>query len=149
MSKRLILVMILMTLTIGVCSYLPQYCDSQVIYAQNTEIIYLHKSAYDDDPDKKRHTAIILAIGETIGTFTGIEWGDICHFKIKKSNGEEDSFLVAINKKIDWKIFDKLENDESYIGKKVKVIFHKVNLYIPEYGGNKVIEVMVDLKLVK
>lgn len=87
----------------------------------------------------------VLASGETIGYFDGIEWGDYCHFVVKDLNGELHGFFVYMNfnKNLD---IDGYENDPSHQGKKVKVKWQDIETYIPEGGGYYTIRELLNVE---
>lgn len=111
-----------------------------------TEVLYLMKYFYEDERDPQKGTAKIITEGETIGFFSKFEWGDYGHFCIKDLNGKEDSFFISDSLNTDY-FYDNFIISKKYNGKKVKVIWYKVDIHIPEAGGNQEIVVMVDFKL--
>jgi len=119
---------------------------SKIVKPEKTEVIYLIKYFYEDERDPKKATAKIISEGETIGFFSEIYWGDYAHFCIKDIQGKEDSFFISDALNTD-SFINKFEKDKKSKGIKVKVIWHKVEIYIPEAGGNQEIIVMVGFKL--
>lgn len=82
--------------------------------------------------------------GEMIGYFQGIEWGDYPYFIMEDLNGETHSFSVTGG--ID---FGKFENDESLIGKKVKVKLNEYETYIPEGGDYYTITELLSVEVME
>lgn len=102
----------------------------------------------EENSVEKERKIKVLSMGETIGYFESIDWGDYCHFNIKDLNGKEQSFFVYINfnRKIDIESYKK---DASYKGRKLKVKWQEIETYIPEGGGNYKIIELLDLEEIK
>lgn len=120
--------------------------NSKIGKQEKTEVLYLIKYFYENEKEPKKAIAKIISEGETIGLFSEISWGDYAYFCIKDIQGKVVSFFISDALNTD-SFINKFEKDKKSSGIKVKVIWHKVDIYIPEAGGNQEIVVMINYKL--
>lgn len=85
--------------------------------------------------------SIVLEEGITIGYFDCIDFGDYTHFIMKGLEGNSIYFFVH------WSLdIDRYVIDEQYKGKKVKVGWQKVKIYVIEEGYYYEIVEMINLE---
>jgi hypothetical protein len=78
----------------------------------------------------------------TVGTFQEVQFGDYAHLIIIDENGEEQSFWLGNDPKLESLITD----PEQYEGRKIKVQWHLVERDIPQAGGPMEIEEVISVQ---
>lgn len=119
----------------------------EISWPVKTKVIYLRKTFYEENRNPEQAIAKVISEGETIGYFVAVSYGDYEHFEIKDIDGKEDSFFIS--ESVDDNLLTKFKDNKTYAGKKIKVIWNTVDIYMPEAGGNMEITVMMDLKIVE